>query len=92
MSAAIKCWRQSCPKKICIENQNITDSNIDELCQFLKDRNMITHLNLRRNKITNLGVQAIIEWIDQHDSALVSLDISRNRISRDGAEQFLTVL
>ena len=92
MQAAIKCWRQSCPRKICIENQSITDSNVNELCEFLKDRNMITELNLRRNKITNLGIPALIDWIDKHDTALIALDISRNRISRDGASQFLTVL
>jgi len=45
---------------------------------------MITNLNLRRNRITNAGALALIEWMLLHDKALTSLDVSRNRITRAG--------
>jgi hypothetical protein len=53
---------------------------------------MITNLNLRRNRITNVGALSLIEWMLLHDKALTSLDVSRNRITRAGAQAFLTAL
>lgn len=53
---------------------------------------MITTLNLRRNFITNIGALALIDWMTHHDKALTHLDVSRNRITRDGAEAFLVAL
>lgn len=53
---------------------------------------MITHLNLRRNRITNIGAKTIVAWIFLHDSTLTNLDISRNRITTAGAESFLVAL
>lgn len=46
---------------------------------------MIVNLNLRRNRITNIGALAIIDWIMNHDTTLTNLDVSRNRITRAGA-------
>lgn len=46
---------------------------------------MIVNLNLRRNKITNLGANVIINWIVNHDKTLTHLDVSRNRITKIGA-------
>ena len=63
-----------------------------ELCEFLKGRNMIVNLNLRRNKITNTGALAIIDWILLHDYSLTHLDVSRNKITRAGANAFLTAI
>ncbi len=53
---------------------------------------MIVNLNLRRNRITNIGALAIIDWIMNHDTTLTNLDVSRNRISRAGAQAFLGAL
>ena len=63
-----------------------------ELTDFLKDRHMITNLNLRRNKITNLGALSLIDWMLLHDNSLTSMDVSRNKITRAGAQAFLTAL
>jgi Leucine-rich repeat (LRR) protein len=63
-----------------------------ELCNFLKDQNMITKLNLRKNNITNTGAKVISDWISEHDNALTSIDLSRNKITRAGGEELLTVL
>lgn len=63
-----------------------------ELCNFLKDQNMITKLNLRKNNITNVGAKVISNWISEHDSTLTSIDLSRNKITRAGGEELLTVL
>lgn len=53
---------------------------------------MILNLNLRRNRITNVGALAIIDWMLLHDNALTHLDVSRNRITTAGAAAFLTAL
>ena len=53
---------------------------------------MITKLNLRKNNITNAGAKVISDWISQHDNALTSIDLSRNKITRAGGEELLTVL
>ena len=92
LGSAIKCWRITQPTQIQIENQNLTDTHILELIDFLKDRNMLTHLNVRRNLITNVGATAIINWLKHHDKTITHLDVSRNRITRAGAEQFLEAL
>jgi hypothetical protein len=65
--AAIKCWRIFKPSGIQIENQQISDEQVLQLCEFLKDRNMIEKLNLRRNFITNQGVLHLVKWIEEHD-------------------------
>jgi len=53
---------------------------------------MITKLNLRRNKITNLGAKYISEWLSKHDQTLTSIDLSRNKITRAGGEEILAAL
>lgn len=80
------------PVIIQIENQQLTDKHVLELCEFLKNKNMILNLNLRRNRITNTGAMAIIDWMLLHDNTLTHLDVSRNRITRAGASAFLTAL
>jgi prophage tail gpP-like protein len=65
--SAVKCWRINQPTVIMIENQGLTDEHCMILCNFLKDKNMINELNLRRNKITNKGAIAIADLIVNHD-------------------------
>ena len=62
------------------------------LCNFLKDKNMINELNLRRNKITNKGAIAIADLIVNHDKKITKLDITRNKITDDGAKTILVAL
>ena len=57
--SALKAWRIYQPNKIVAENQNLTDDHVDELVEFLKDREMITNLNLRRNLIGNVGAHCL---------------------------------
>lgn len=63
-----------------------------ELCEFLRNREMIYSLNLRRNHISNVGALALIDWITNNDNTLNHLDVSRNRITRAGAAAFLTAM
>ena len=53
---------------------------------------MITRLNLRRNKITNVGAKVISQWISDHDQTLTCIDLSRNKVTRAGGEELLAVL
>lgn len=53
---------------------------------------MIINLNLRRNLITNEGVLSIIDWITNYDTAVTQVDMSRNRITRAGAQAFLEAM
>lgn len=71
---------------------SLEDKHVIELCDFLKDKNMITRLNLKRNKITNVGAKVIANWISDFDHTLTSIDLSRNKITRAGGEALLTVL
>jgi hypothetical protein len=57
--SALKCWRIHQPNIIQVEDQYLTDDHIHSLCKFLKDKNMINSLNLRRNLITNKGANEI---------------------------------
>jgi Leucine-rich repeat (LRR) protein len=50
---------------------------------------MITRLNLKRNKITNIGAKVIANWINDHDQTLTTIDLSRNKITRAGGEALL---
>jgi Ran GTPase-activating protein (RanGAP) involved in mRNA processing and transport len=63
-----------------------------ELCDFLKDKNMITRLNLKRNKITNVGAKMIAIWLNDHDQSVTSIDLTRNKITRAGGEALLASL
>ena len=58
----------------------------------MKDKNLITKLNLKRNKVTNLGAKVIANWINDHDQTLVTIDLSRNKITRAGGEALLASL
>lgn len=68
------------------------DAHIHQLTKFLKGRNMIKTLNLRRNKITNVGSMYLIDWMLNFDTKLTSMDVSRNKITRKGARAFLDAL
>lgn len=62
------------------------------MCDFLRDRDLIFSLNLRRNHISNVGAIALIDLMVNHDKTLTHLDVSRNRITRAGAAAFLTAM
>jgi len=47
---------------------------------FLASREMITHLNLRRNLISNAGAKSLGQFIQEQDHTLTHLDVTRNRI------------
>ena len=77
---------------ISLENQGITDDHISKLTEFLTDREMITHLNLRRNLISNQGAIMIGTFISDCDETLTHLDVTRNRIGQDGGQAILEAL
>ena len=78
--SALKCWRIFQPNVILIEQQDLQDSHIEELCEFLHQKDMVSHLNVRRNKISNEGAKRIAKFINEGDNALTHLDVERNRI------------
>lgn len=82
--SALKAWRIYQPNVIHAENQSLNDEHIEKLCDFLSDREMITHLNLRRNFISNAGARALGKFISDFDQTLTHLDVTRNLIGQDG--------
>jgi len=50
-----------------VMNVGLNDENVEKLCEFLSNRNLIQYLNLRRNKIGNAGAIAIADWIRKSD-------------------------
>jgi len=91
-ASAIKAWRINGPNVINLENQNLTDDHIDKLCHFLADRDMITHLNLRRNHISNQGAKMLSNFVQEFDHTLTHLDVTRNHIGQDGGQAILDAL
>jgi hypothetical protein len=83
-ASALKAWRIFKPSVINIEDQNLTDSHVEELCKFLADRNMVVRMNLRRNNIGNEGAKGLGKFIMENDTTLTHLDLTRNRIAEDG--------
>ena len=54
-TSVLKCWRIYKPNVINLENLEITDFHVEELCKFLEKKDMVKHLNLRKNFISNVG-------------------------------------
>ena len=65
--SALKCWRIFEPNVINLENLEITDQHVEELCNFLEGRNMVLRLNLRRNHIGNKGAIKLSNFIRTGD-------------------------
>lgn len=51
----------------------------------MKDKNLVTFLNLRRNRITNDGAELLANFLIYHDTEIFKLDIQRNLITDKGA-------
>ena len=90
--SALKCWRIYEPNIINLENLDITDTHVDELCKFLDGREMVKRLNLRKNSITNKGAIKLSQFIRNGDETLTHLDIERNYIGDDGGMALLKAL
>ncbi len=91
-ASALKAWRIHNPNVIQLPDQTLHDDQILKLCEFLKDRNMICRLNLRRNKIGNEGAKALANFIKNHDTTITHLDLTRNCIGTDGGQALLDAL
>ena len=61
--SAIKSWRINEPNVISLEKQELGDEHCEKLTEFLASREMVTHLNLRRNLIGNTGAKSLGEFI-----------------------------
>ena len=75
-----------------LTDQNLTDKDLFELIKHMKDKEMIKRLNLRRNKITNVGVKALADFISNHDNTLTEINLNRNRISQEGVQALLDAI
>ena len=75
-----------------LEDLDITDNHVEELCKFLKNKNMVKRLNLRKNFISNKGAITLSQWIKYGDKTLTHLDIERNYIGDDGGVALLECL
>ena len=53
---------------------------------------MVSHLNLRKNKISNEGAEKLAVFIKEGDNTLTHLDVERNRIGQDGGGALLDAL
>ena len=84
--SAIKTWRILGPSFIKAVNEKLEDSHVEKLCGFLKGKNLIKSLNLRRNKIGDRGAKAIADYIKKGDKALTKLELERNEIGDQGGE------
>jgi Ran GTPase-activating protein (RanGAP) involved in mRNA processing and transport len=73
-------------------DKKLTDVELIQLIDHMKDKEIITRLNLRRNKIRNRGVKALAEFITKHDSTLTEINLNRNLITQDGVQALLNAI
>jgi len=73
-------------------NEGLADEHVEKLCQFLKGRELIQSLNLRRNKIGDQGAIAIADYVRKADKTLTSLELERNEIQDAGGEALLRAM
>jgi hypothetical protein len=58
----------------------------------MKNKEMVTKINLRKNKITNKGAIMFANFLTHHDNSVVEFDLNRNKISRAGTEALIDAL
>ena len=75
-----------------LENLDITDNHVDDLCKFLDGKDMVKRLNLRKNFISNKGAIKLSHFIRNGDNTLTHLDVERNYIGDDGGMSLLKAL
>lgn len=73
-------------------NEGLEDEHVEKLCNFLRGRDLIQSLNLRRNKIGNIGAIAIADYVRKADKTLTSLELERNDIYDEGGEALLKAM
>ena len=80
------------PDLIDLMDKNLTDKHLLKLIEYMKDKEMVKRLNLRRNRISCKGVKALANFLKNHDNTMVDIDLNRNRIGRMGAEALIDVV
>jgi Ran GTPase-activating protein (RanGAP) involved in mRNA processing and transport len=77
------------PNTIELYDKYLGDEHCIELIDFLQYKELISCLNLRKNRIGNLGANRIAKFLTEQDSTLVDIDLNRNRIDADGATELV---
>ena len=90
--SVLKCFRIMQPNVIDLENRDLEDEHFTKLLNFMKNTDMITSLNMRKNKIRNIGAHAFADFITEHDQTLIEVDLNRNRIEEDGAQSLIDAI
>ena len=65
--SVIKIFRIMRPNIIDLENKDLEDSHLIMLLEFMQKLEMVTSINLRKNKIGNAGAEALADFIKEHD-------------------------
>ncbi|CAF1489347.1 unnamed protein product [Didymodactylos carnosus] len=71
---------------------NVTDDDVQELAEMLKFNKALRELRMERNQITDRGVKMLADVLSNHNSTLVLLALSYNKITDDGAAEFSEML
>ena len=67
-------------------NSNLKDEHFLQLIDYMKNKEMIRKINVRRNKISDKGAIMLADFLMHHDTTLCEFDLTRNKIGRAGAE------
>jgi Ran GTPase-activating protein (RanGAP) involved in mRNA processing and transport len=65
---------------------------MEMLLEFMRNKEQIRTLNLRKNKIGNEGAKLLAHFITHEDSTLLEVDLNRNRIEEDGAQELVDAI
>ena len=87
--SALKVLRIWAPNTIELQNQELEDVHMEMLLDFMRNKEQIITLNLRKNKIGNEGAILLADFITNQDSTLLEVDLDRNRIEEDGAQELV---
>lgn len=66
-------------KELDLADNRIGDEGIESLIEVLKANSNLTSLSLKKNEITNLGVQQLIRYLSTQESRLERLYLDENK-------------
>ena len=68
-----------------LSDNNIQDTGTEAICESLKNNSKLQRLHLASNSIGAQGCLAIASLLEQHGEAVITIDLSRNKLSDVGA-------
>ena len=79
-------------RSVDLSHNNISDDGVEKLVSHLINNSMLHHINLCRNKITEIGISHLRKLITRNNSNLTSIELSDNPLKDKGIDLLLQSL